>query len=691
MTNVIIATVILLSLFGVIVSSIGYYKFNEILTDRYEDSAYYTAVTTTQFVSGEYVDYFLQSYDEYVAEYGEYLGPDFDETSYAQQKREIYESVTLTISDLCENQGVSLIYVIVPLKEKDYKTYVSVVNCPSKATGYTPWELGSLHEQKTEEYWNIYRDILDGKIEKASVFRNTDLNGADPYVNSLIPSKRLDGSVAGIIIVQQPMKSLQSWRLSYTLMIGLATLIVMLVSLAGYSFIVRRQFVKPIQTIKNEAQRFSKENSAPEIKLSDNISKIAEISDLAQAIGDMEIATLEYIDSLSKAISEQQKLGAELDIARQIQESSLPSTFPAFPLRKEFDLFASMRPAKQVGGDFYDFFLVDDDHLAMIIADVSGKGVPAALFMMVTKILINEGAMTGATPAAIFEFINDRICARNQAEMFVTIWFGILKISTGEIIASNAGHDNPAVLRNGRFEFVKEKRGVVIGAMSGMKYKNFELKLEKGDKIFLYTDGVPEATDEKHKMLGLPATLEALNELSHGSPKEIIDGINARVDAFMGDAPRFDDTTMLCLSYFGKDDEKKDTLTVSASTANLPAVNDFIEGFLSDADASPKALNQLLIAVEEVFVNVAHYAYPPDEGKVEIELRYDKDKKLVLTFSDSGVPYDPLKAKEPDVTLPADEREEGGLGIYMTKRLVDEVTYEHKDGRNVLTLVKSIH
>lgn len=182
-------------------------------------------------------------------------------------------------------------------------------------------------------------------------------------------------------------------------------------------------------------------------------------------------------------------MATELDLAARIQNGSLPSSFPAYPERGEFDIYASMTPAKEVGGDFYDYFLIDDDHLALVIADVSGKGVPASLFMMSSKILISNRAVLGGTPAEIFEFVNERICENNTLDMFVTVWLGILEISTGKLICSNAGHEFPVFGKNGKFELMKDKHGMVLGAVPGIKYKNYEVQLEKGETVFVYTDG----------------------------------------------------------------------------------------------------------------------------------------------------------------------------------------------------------
>ena len=250
--------------------------------------------------------------------------------------------------------------------------------------------------------------------------------------------------------------------------------------------------------------------------------------------------------------AERERITNELRMANQIQEGSLPHVFPPFPDRHEFDLYASMNPAREVGGDFYDFFFVDDDHLALVIADVSGKGIPAALFMMISKVILQSFATAGQSVADVLANTNEALCADNQADMFVTIWLGVLEISTGKLVAANAGHEYPAIKRaNGRFELLKDKHGLMVGIMEGVRYKEYELMLDPGDKIFVYTDGVPEATALDEEMFGFERMLDALNAQPDATAEQLLHNVQAAVDTFVGSAEQFDDLTMLCLEYRG--------------------------------------------------------------------------------------------------------------------------------------------
>lgn len=277
------------------------------------------------------------------------------------------------------------------------------------------------------------------------------------------------------------------------------------------------------------------------------------IATVAAAVNMFAVIVDNLTDKYEKQRLEASRLDTELSMATRIQADMLPNIFPAFPERHEFDVFASMNPAKEVGGDFYDFFLIDEDRLGLVIADVSGKGVPAALFMMASKILVQNYAIMKKDPEAALEATNRQICQNNREEMFVTVWLGILNIETGVLTAANAGHEFPLVKApGGKFELFKDKHGFVVGGMDDIKYKPYEIQLEKGSMLFLYTDGVVEATDAKDELFGTGRLLEALNRSAAETPKQAIDDVAAAVSEFVKDAPQFDDLTMLCVKYNGK-------------------------------------------------------------------------------------------------------------------------------------------
>ena len=251
---------------------------------------------------------------------------------------------------------------------------------------------------------------------------------------------------------------------------------------------------------------------------------------------------------------ENERIRSELAMASRIQAAMLPGIFPAFPERKEFDIYASMDPVRGVGGDFFDFFFIDRDHLCLLIADVSGKGIPAALFMMASKIILADNAKSGKCPAQILQDTNEAICANNPEEMFVTVWLGILDISTGLLTTANAGHEYPALMHaDGQFELFRDRHGLVVGGMPGVKYHEHSLQMYPGSKLFVYTDGVPEATDAENALFGTTRMLEALNAHANESPKQILHGVRQAVNEFVSDMEQFDDLTMMCLEYMPKE------------------------------------------------------------------------------------------------------------------------------------------
>ncbi len=321
----------------------------------------------------------------------------------------------------------------------------------------------------------------------------------------------------------------------------------------GFMLLTYLFLIRPLQKVGQNILLYQETKDGAPVR--ENLSKLRlrnEIGQLSESISSLTVEMDNYTEEIERITAERERIGAELSLATRIQESQLPNIFPPYPDRVEFDLYASMDPAKEVGGDFYDFFMVDDDHLCMIVADVSGKGVPAALFMMASKIILANNVMMGKSPAQVLTDSNASISRHNPEEMFVTVWLGILEISTGKLTAANAGHEYPVLKNGGDFELYKDKHGFVLGGMAGMKYKEYELLLQPGARLFIYTDGVPEAADSDNQLFGTDRMLEALNGLKDTDTKSVLEGVRAAVDGFTAGAEQFDDLTMLCLEYRGR-------------------------------------------------------------------------------------------------------------------------------------------
>ena len=384
------------------------------------------------------------------------------------------------------------------------------------------------------------------------------------------------------------------------------------------------------------------------------------------------------------------RIDKELEYAKQIQLSALPTNFPN---GDDYSIYAQMIAAKEVGGDFYDFYKLSDTTVAFLAADVSGKGIPAAMFMMTAKTIIKDLAESGMAVNDIFTKANEKLCENNESGMFVTAWMGILDLTTGQVKFANAGHNPPLLKRaNGSFEYLKTRAGFVLAGMEGIRYRSGEITLNPGDRIFLYTDGVPEATNTENKLYGEDRLLAFMNQNSNVKATELLPALKANIDEFVGEAPQFDDITMLMLDYKPKEGGAYMTnRTFPAKTEALPDILGFVEETLEGYGCPMKIQMAVCVAIEEVFVNVAHYAYGDGEGDMNLGIGFDEGNRTVtFRMTDKGIPFDPLKKPDPDITLSAEEREIGGLGIFITKKTMDCVTYAYENGENILTMIKRI-
>ena len=536
--------------------------------------------------------------------------------------------------------------------------------------------------ENAEEFSGIVSNVhIDATVSK------TDFgwlcSAYDPILDS-------EGNAVCLVGVDIDMNDVVHARNAFLWYLLAATAAVGLIASALGVWQMNRSVVQPLQMLSKATDEFAD----PDVEYTrENVINLPiktknEIGDLYQKTRNMQLRLVDYMDNLTRVTTEKEHISTELNVANRIQADMLPRIFPPFPDRTEFDIYAIMHPAKEVGGDFYDFFLVDDDHLAMVVADVSGKGVPAALFMVITKTLIKNRAQMGDSPSEVLFNVNNQLCEGNDEEFFVTVWLGILEISTGNGWAVNAGHEHPVIRRgNGSFDLVVYKHSPAVGVMSGIPFRQHEFHLDPGDALFVYTDGVPEATNAKSELFGNERMLQVLNAHTEEEPENLLPIMHREINAFVGEAPQFDDITMLMLEYIGP--EKCEELEIEAARENLSPVLEFLDGYLERHGCPVKTQAQLDIAVEEIFVNIASYAYGGKSGRATIRLRETHDPKGVsVTFIDQGVPFDPLGRPDPDVTLSADDRAVGGLGIYITKKSMDGIRYEYRDDSNILTLTK---
>ena len=349
-------------------------------------------------------------------------------------------------------------------------------------------------------------------------------------------------------VILAPVRSVNE-RIIFTILsfLGAFAVIVVLAVVAARKF--SGKLTDPIIALGRDVQ----EISSGDLDYRAEIRTNDEIGDLAGSFNTMAASLKDYIKNLAAVTAEKERIGAELNVATQIQADMLPKILPPYLGHKDFELYATMNPAKEVGGDFYDFFLIDDDHLALVMADVSGKGVPAALFMVIAKTLIKDRAKMGGTPSEILSDVNDQLCEGNEADLFVTVWLGILELSSGKVTASNAGHEYPAIKRaGGMYELYKTKQSPAVATMEGLRFRETEFTLSYGDCLYVYTDGVAEATNINDELYGTDRMLEVLNGTEGMSSQEVLSHVKQSVDEFTGEAPQFDDITMLALKYCGK-------------------------------------------------------------------------------------------------------------------------------------------
>ena len=404
--------------------------------------------------------------------------------------------------------------------------------------------------RESEKLWNNLYALSD-RTFFGWVWKKHDASeGYGLSLHYLDPEQDLELWVCGRISARELQSTLdytETYRADIIMLLGL---IGILIELALYFVVIR-----PIGRLRKTIVSFRKERDSEKLAKSLDAIRDSTRNEIGLFSGEFSSLTREarqYSEEVTRLAADQERVKTELDMAKNIQSSVLPGVFPPFPERKEFEIYASMKAAREVGGDFYNFFLIDDDHLCLTIADVSGKGVPAALFMMSSKIILENQAEAGLSAAEIMKRANDAICAHNPEDMFVTVWLGILEISSGRLSAVNAGHEYP-IVRNagGAFEVFKDPHGFVAGGFAGMAYKEYTLELTPGAEVFVYTDGLAEASNAENEQFGLQRILQVLNADTEASPEERLKAMSQAAEGFAGDAEQFDDLTMLCLKYNG--------------------------------------------------------------------------------------------------------------------------------------------
>lgn len=440
-------------------------------------------------------------------------------------------------------------------------------------------------------------------------------------------------------------------------------------------FLIKIHIVNNIQKVNDSLAEITDGNLDVRV----NVRVNQEFASLSDDINTTVAALKQYIEEAAA------RLDKELEFAKQIQHAALPNVFPPYPDHPEFDIYATMQTAKEVGGDFYDFFFVGKNSFAFLVADVSGKGIPAAMFMMRAKTDIKNLTETGMPIDEVFTRTNAKLCHTNDAGMFVTAWIGSLDFSTGILTYVNAGHNPPLIKRrNGQFEYLKTKPNFILAGMDGIKYRKNEIQLYPGDELYLYTDGVTEANDIDTNLYGEQRLLKTLNEAQDDSPEGLCNAVKKDLENFVGQAAQFDDITMLSLKM--NDFADDDSITVYPDSSSVEKIADFLEQKMEEMGLTMKTVNRAQVCVDEIYSNIFRYS-KATMAKITTNL---SENAFTIIFKDNGVPFDPTAKEDPDTTLSAEEREIGGLGIHMVKKMTDSLVYENKDGYNILTLAFKI-
>lgn len=532
----------------VAVTGTGYFQYKEYIQAQYNETAYQVVQVFRDYMTDDEMEQYIHLAEKCA------VGEATEEEITVLRHTAAYRRQEKLIYSLRERMGANDIFMAYIDQDitnsyngdrESWKPLTYIFDCYMQPDlKFDFGEQGGFNPIYIEEWQEMFRtgQPVDNYFISESQFG---------YNTSALYPLTVDGKVKGLICVEVPMTTLESALDEYVAYSVFGTILCILIVLALYMIYAYRNIVAPINLIAHEAGSFLENNTEISQHL-DTVSTGDEIQLLSQAVLQMEVGIREYIANLTRVTAEKERIGAELNVAKQIQADMLPSIFPAFPERKEFDVFASMEPAKEVGGDFYDFFLVDEDHLAFLIADVSGKGVPAALFMVIAKTLLKNHAQAGESLSQVFEQVNNQLCENNKEGMFVTAWMGLLEISTGKLSCVNAGHNPPLVKgSDGVFRYVKCRPGFVLAGMEDMIYQEEEILLEKNCSIYLYTDGVTESINEKEELYGEDRLDIVLNKHKEEEPEKILQAVKESMNEFVGDAEQFDDITMLCLTYRG--------------------------------------------------------------------------------------------------------------------------------------------
>jgi sigma-B regulation protein RsbU (phosphoserine phosphatase) len=597
----------------------------------------------------------------------------------------IAQGVADSSTEILLNRDLSTVQAIIDqFREIGGVGYVFVTDAQGEIVAHTfvpavPNEVLSLINQSST-----------GRLTGRVVTRTLQIKGQGTFIDISAP---ILAGVAGFVNVGMDRSYIQA-QIWSTVMKQQVLIFAIFILSVVIAYILVHRIARPLNHLADYTYSFTSQDFAESLDIPAEIKALPEkskdeIGKLAESFIEMKQTLQRYLKDLKETTASKERIESELKIAHDIQMSMVPKTFPPFPHRKEFDIYATLVPAREVGGDFYDFFFIDDRRLCFAVGDVSGKGVPASLFMALTKTMFRAtGGRQNATAELILSRLNGEICRDNDSCMFVTVFCAVLDVRTGQLEYSNAGHNLPYLLSDGAVTALSNPGGMALGVTDSTKFYAGHIVLKPGDRLVLYTDGVTEAMDKHDELFSegrLETTLHGVNGLSS---KEVIERVVEEVQRFSTGAPQSDDITLLVLSYLGPKEGDPHILSVQLRNdlSELERLNRAVAEFAEQHGLASELVYRVNLVLEEIITNVISYGYEDSlEHEIFVRLSW-KDPRIEIEIKDDGRPFNPLEAPQPDIGKPLVERQIGGLGIHLVRKMMDDLEYRRESDKNFLVL-----
>ena len=669
-TKFMLGLTLLALLLILVLSFISSITYRSELEGQYAETAYLVARTVAETIDGDRIGYYLETLTE--------------DDYYKEEYDFMYK--------VMQNEKIKYVYVVVP--EEDGGRYVwNVV-----AEGEEVTELNKLGA--FEEYWNEAEFIMKDTYNTGTTTNNAYITNSAQYgyiASVYAPVYASDGSITAVVGVDIDMIDIEADLRDYIILIVACIIITVFVFITVYTVFITKTLINPIKRLTDCTSSFTEGGELRKIDFKVNTND--ELGRLGKAFSQMAADIERYSINLANTAAERERIKTELAVCENIQVSQLPDKFnmsagmhigSSITSRDEIDICADMKPAHEVGGDFYDYFMIDSHRFGIVIADIAGKGVSAVTMMIITKTLIKYHLQTGETPERVMEAVNAQLCENNDSALFVTAFVGVLDVDDGKFTYVNAGHMPPLLMRNqGEFEFVKSKSGFVMAEIPNVRFRQVEISLRQGDIIYLYTSGLPEVKSPDGKIFGRERLVDVLNRSrkSMANVHDTVNVVNTSLNDFSGGEPQINDITQLVLEYRKGSREFRE-ITVKAVFASVDKVSSFISAHLDENDISTAFQMRFAVAVEDIFAGVIGVINNTDEITVRCTIITDtshaspktgKDPFVTIEYSWEGEENNPLENTNPGV-----------LNLNAVGKYADNIDYFYVNGHNTLTFTKKL-